>query len=187
MGLNSPWCNTDLIMSVSGERLLISCGNHNTVRWNLIESIYQNQEGRPSKSLFTALGGKPHQRLWSNWGKDSRMWAGLVAGAQSDSRKAVGYRFAFLHTGEGGGGLVHYRRTTQQDRNLDWNQPETCLLFKKAPPLPSVCAPLSSVSLRLGVIREPPGRMISCHPQWWPSTECQHCLRPPVWMSRTLN
>lgn len=76
--------------------------------------------------------------------------------------------------GSGGVGCVsthqgregtYYEWTKQQGGRLDWKQPEPVCCLKSLSP--SVYA---SLSFHLSVIRVLAGRMISCHPQWWPST-----------------
>lgn len=87
----------------------------------------------------------------------------MVTGAQSESRKAAGC----FSTPEEGGALIMNGRK-QQDRRK--RKPVCCL--KSLPSLSLFLSVYASSlrSLHLGVIRVLAGRMISCHPQWWPST-----------------
>lgn len=66
-------------------------------------------------------------------------------------------------------GGSHYEWTKQRDGRLDWKQPEPVCCLKSLPLSLSPCSS-SLPSFHLCVIRVLAGRMISCHPQWWPST-----------------
>lgn len=82
----------------------------------------------------------------------------MVTGALSESRKAVGC-FAFLPTGDGEVGLIMNGRSSRNGRNRNM-----FVVLKK------LLSPSVYAAHHLGVIRVLAGRMISCHPQWWPST-----------------
>ena len=63
----------------------------------------------------------------------------------------------------------HYEWMKQRGRRLDWKQPEPVCCLKRF----FLCVRTRVClcpSLHLCVIRLLAGRMISCHPQWWPST-----------------
>lgn len=108
---------------------------------------------------------------WRSWGEASRSQAlSLRAGSQ----RGVG---CFSNHRRGGGS--HHEWMKQQDRRLDWKQPEPVCCFKEPPFSVSVYA-----SLHLCVIRLLAGRMISCHPQWWPSTAWMSTLSETSCLSR---
>lgn len=107
------------------------------------------------------------QELWYNWestvkGARLRGLGGAVRSQepQPESRKAVGVWVAFLPTG-GGWHLLWMDETAGQE------EPEAVCYLKSSSL--SVYAWFLR-SLHLCVIRVLAGRMISCHPQWWPST-----------------
>lgn len=98
--------------------------------------------------------------LWKEPGWEA--WGGAVRSQepQPESRKAVGVWVAFLPTG-GGWHLLWMDETAGQE------EPEAVCYLKSSSL--SVYAWFLR-SLHLCVIRVLAGRMISCHPQWWPST-----------------